>query len=305
MRRRSHTQQRDVHAHFPSEWNVTGYEPQEEPTPRTQQDQDKDDEEARRKATKDLVQSWMDRLQLISLITTFLASVEAGMLQVTNGGDTDTVLDQISNATFLSALVLHLHASFVSFVAAFFLIRFKVREAKREEAKVEGQGNGTSTHGQAGPSSKGSLLIDMAAKHVTQSPTTASTRSNSHSSHSFNIGHKKEQDGEQEKAPNPSHHDREPSPPPVWSANPRLVQVGPFQRQPPIILLSRCHSLCVLFATVGFVLAMIGIVTYSWAQQTKAVGAVTTGFLGLCMFSGLTIVYTSRNNPDGVVFTYE
>lgn len=33
----------------------------------TQEDQDQTDEKARRKATNDLVQSWMDRLQLISV----------------------------------------------------------------------------------------------------------------------------------------------------------------------------------------------------------------------------------------------
>ncbi|KAK7464342.1 hypothetical protein VKT23_006509 [Stygiomarasmius scandens] len=256
---------------------------------------------------KDLVQSWMDRLQLISLITTFLASVEAGLLQVTNGSDGDdgpSVLDQIANATLLSALVLHLHASFVSFVAAFFLIRFKVKEAKREEAKVEGgPGHGTSSGAGAAPSSKGSVLIDMAAKHVTQSPTTASAKS-SNDSHLFNFGHKEEHDKEKDKAS--ESHVEGPSPPPIWSANPRLVQVGPFQRQPPIILLSRCHTLCILFASLGFVLAMIGIIAYSWAQQTKPVGAVTTGFLGLCMFSALAIIHSSRTSQgDGDVFTYD
>ena len=34
----------------------------------TQKDQDEADEKARQKAMKDLVQSWMDRLQLISVI---------------------------------------------------------------------------------------------------------------------------------------------------------------------------------------------------------------------------------------------
>jgi hypothetical protein len=36
--------------------------------PITQRDQDSADEKARQKATRDLIQSWMDRLQLISVI---------------------------------------------------------------------------------------------------------------------------------------------------------------------------------------------------------------------------------------------
>lgn len=41
----------------------------------TQKDQDKEDEAARRKALKELLQSWMDRLQLISV----LVSISSGI----------------------------------------------------------------------------------------------------------------------------------------------------------------------------------------------------------------------------------
>ncbi|TFY81325.1 hypothetical protein EWM64_g2684 [Hericium alpestre] len=52
---------------------------------RTQEDQDKEDDTARKKAMKELVQSWMDRLQLISLIvritfTLFIMHLSAGVL---------------------------------------------------------------------------------------------------------------------------------------------------------------------------------------------------------------------------------
>ncbi|KAK0212421.1 hypothetical protein DFS33DRAFT_1281348 [Desarmillaria ectypa] len=106
----------------------------------TQADQDKVDGEARRKATKDLVQSWMDRLQLISLITTFFASVEAGLLQIStpSKGDDTSAWEQACNAGFLGALVVHVTASFISFIAAFFLIRFKVTEANKEELQAGG-----------------------------------------------------------------------------------------------------------------------------------------------------------------------
>ncbi|KAK1224606.1 hypothetical protein PQX77_012501 [Marasmius sp. AFHP31] len=174
---------------------------------RTQAEQDQVDEDARRKAMKDLVGSWNDRLQLISLITTFMASVEAGLLQVTSPDpDNPSVLLDASNGCLLSALIIHLHASFISFVGAFFLVRFKVKEAKRAEDRVEGVSDEQP--------SKGSIILDMAAKQITNSPDTGS--------------------------PNVETL----TPPPrsmatVWSANPQLVQVGPFLRQPPINLLSR------------------------------------------------------------------
>uniref|UniRef100_A0A0W0FVT8 F-box domain-containing protein n=2 Tax=Moniliophthora roreri TaxID=221103 RepID=A0A0W0FVT8_MONRR len=149
---------------------------------RTQKEQDEVDEEARRKATKDLVGSWNDRLQLISLITTFLASVEAGLLQVTapdpDDAGTTEILINASNACILSALIIHLHASFISFVGAFFLVRFKVKEAKKEEEKVEGTEPSY-------PQSKGSVLLDMAAKHITNSPETGSPQFGNHELNSY------------------------------------------------------------------------------------------------------------------------
>ncbi|KAJ7188701.1 hypothetical protein C8R46DRAFT_28321 [Mycena filopes] len=73
-----------------------------------QSTQNAEDEKARRQAAKDLAQSWMDRLQLISVITTFFASTEAGMLQVTGLSDSASV--QVANASFTGALVLHIWA---------------------------------------------------------------------------------------------------------------------------------------------------------------------------------------------------
>jgi len=106
----------------------------------TQEQQNREDEKAKRKALKDLTQSWMDRLQLISLITTFFASVEAGMLQITTPGQgaTSTAWEKATNAGFLGALVIHVWAAIISFLAAFFLVRYNLKEAKEEELEVEG-----------------------------------------------------------------------------------------------------------------------------------------------------------------------
>ncbi|TFY50223.1 hypothetical protein EVG20_g11646, partial [Dentipellis fragilis] len=107
---------------------------------RTQQDQDKDDDTARKKALKELVQSWMDRLQLISLITTFFAATEAQLLGSTTPNPDGPVSRTLiaSNAGLVAALVLHVFAAIVSFLAAFYLIRYKVKEATVEELKAEG-----------------------------------------------------------------------------------------------------------------------------------------------------------------------
>ena len=52
------------------------------------------------------------------------------------------MIDQAANAALAGALVIHVFAAIISFLAAFFLIRYKLSVAKREERKVEG-GAGT------------------------------------------------------------------------------------------------------------------------------------------------------------------
>ncbi|KAJ6497651.1 hypothetical protein C8R45DRAFT_134877 [Mycena sanguinolenta] len=118
--------------------NPSSEEPLTPPPPRpsAQATQDKEDENARRQAIKDLVQSWLDRLQLISVITTFFASTEAGMLQVVTTGKGEDAGSQVANSAFLAALVLHIWAAIISFMGAFFLVRYNLKEAKEEEREV-------------------------------------------------------------------------------------------------------------------------------------------------------------------------
>jgi hypothetical protein len=110
----------------------------------TQQDQDKADEAARKKAMKDLVQSWMDRLQLISLLvchvhtlfhisnttltctsplhpqTTFFAGMEAQIISAAAPTDDGPVskISQTANAAIVGSLVVHSYAgTFLSHLA--------------------------------------------------------------------------------------------------------------------------------------------------------------------------------------------
>ena len=94
----------------------------------TQEDQNRLDDEARKKAMRNLVNSWQERLQLISVIvsnhtsislaltllqTTFFASVEAGMLVNTKPltpEDQGNNTLKASNASLLGALVMHVYA---------------------------------------------------------------------------------------------------------------------------------------------------------------------------------------------------
>ncbi|KAL1942623.1 hypothetical protein VTO73DRAFT_4863 [Trametes versicolor] len=205
----------------------------------TQEDQDQTDEKARRKAMSELVQSWMDRLQLISVITTFFAAMEAQLLGTTIPDDpkNDPVIDQIANAALTGALVVHVFAAIISFLAAFFLIRYKLTAAKREEHKVE------------------SGLANAAT-------------------------------------PVESRESTQPTFPPIFSSDPHLEQVGPFRRgQPPTHLLDHCHSLSMWLAAVGFVLALAGVLCFTWARFALSSSVFATVCVVVCLVSGIAAFF--------------
>ncbi|KAJ6589893.1 hypothetical protein DFH09DRAFT_1140366 [Mycena vulgaris] len=208
--------------------------------PTAQSAQNKADEKARRQAAKDLTQSWMDRLQLISVITTFFASTEAGMLQVTTPSTPSSASSQLVNSAFLGALVLHIWAAIISFMGAFFLVRYNLKEAKEEQMEVS----------------------------LAQTPPVPLARPGT-----------QESLGQYWRLQ------------PVWTMNPHLEQVGPFQRKPPIHLLSRCHNLCILLTFVGFGLALLGILAFAWAQNPISVGVVTSASTIVCL-GGAVWVFT-------------
>ncbi|TCD66744.1 hypothetical protein EIP91_000985 [Steccherinum ochraceum] len=204
----------------------------------TQEDQDLTDADTRKKAMKELVQSWMDRLQLISVITTFFAATEAQMLGITTPSEDDpsqTRIEETANAALAGALVTHVFAAILSFFAAFFLVRYRLNEATRAERKVE-----------AG---------------------LAKSQSSGATSH------------------------------PIFSTNPHLEPIGPFRRgHPPTHLLENCHTLCMWLAAVGFVLALAGVVCFTWALLPGSVSIFASTCMGVCLIGGACAVREARNS---------
>ena len=76
----------------------------------------------------------------------------------------------------------------------------------------------------------------------------------------------------------------------IVSFNPRLVQVGPFQREPPTELLSRCHSLCVFLTFLGFVFAIIGLISFAWDRLPTSIGVAASIVMTFCLTAGTTIL---------------
>lgn len=253
----------------------------------TQAEQDEIDEKARKKAMKNLVDSWQERLQLISVITTFFASVEAGMLVNTrpvSSDDQGNGLLKASNASLLGALIMHVYAAGLSFLAAFLLIRYKLKEATRQELIAEGVKVAMSPLGGSLrvrnkendiESIDGRRAFTIAEEQPTKTPVQARQPTLPLSPRS----------PAQNNQPVPRSMGSIPEPP-ILARNPHLEQVGLFWfRNVSSHLLSKFHTLCVTFAVIGFVLATAGIVLYAWAIQPREVYIFATACLAAAVLA--------------------
>ena len=136
----------------------------------------------------------------------------------------------------------------LSFVAAFFLVRFRLHEASKQEHKQEHM-----------------LAEQQAAHKAVYDP-----------------------DPSDEKPANGDAAEHKPAlhapPPPIFSSNPHLEQVGPLRRgQPPTHLLEACHTVCMLISVLGFAMAMIGVLCYVWEMLPRSSGVLSTVCIGFCV----------------------
>ncbi|KIJ66042.1 hypothetical protein HYDPIDRAFT_27242 [Hydnomerulius pinastri MD-312] len=250
----------------------------------TQEQQDEEDEKERKRAMKNLVNSWQERLQLISVITTFFASTEAGMLVNTKPITADDMSNgalRAANVSFLGALIMHVYAAVLSFLAAFLLIRYKLKEATREELIVEGIKMVASESPLEGPMRVKDIERDL---QDSDGPTAIINEIEKKSTMPTRAGTMSPQTEPQARSRSL------PAEPPILSKNPHLEQVGPFMSNISSHLLSRIHALCVFFAAIGFVLAIAGIVLYAWALQPVEVKILTTACLGVAMLATVTLL---------------
>lgn len=240
---------------------------------RTQKEQDKEDEQARKRAMRNLVNSWQERLQLISVITTFFASIEAGMLVPVNT-DPNAVhaspgLLKAANAGFLGALIMHVYAAVLSFLAAFLLIRYKLKEASNEEIFAEGRAEG--------------FIITASPVNGAFHVQDIERDANNDDAQKVDPENSPQTDSNTDTKYTPPAMRRmgsTPAEPPIFVRDPHLEQVGFWSPTISSHLLSRVHSLCILLAGVGFILAIMGILSYAWALQSSEVSIFVTVCFG-------------------------
>lgn len=91
----------------------------------------------------------------------------------------------------------------------------------------------------------------------------------------------------------------------IWTTNPHLVPVGPFHGQPPTELLARCHGLSVLLAFIGFVLAIMGVITFAWDRLPLSIGVFSSIAMGLCLVAGTLILIVPSTKASHIYYDHK
>ena len=170
-----------------------------------------------------------------------------------------------------------LYVAVLSFLGAFLLIRYKLKEATREELVAEGW-----VHSPLA----GSVFKDVERVSVDLGLQQTLTNTGAQS-----MMHKAANNGAATSAREPKKRNGSYAvEPPIISANPHLEQVGPFRLSVSSHILSRAHGLCVFFAAIGFVLAIIGIVCYAWASHPISVSIFASTCLGTAVLAMVVLL---------------
>ncbi|GJE84543.1 hypothetical protein PsYK624_006190 [Phanerochaete sordida] len=251
-----------------------------------------DEEDAARKAIMNVVQLWLDRLQLVSVITTFFASIDGTLLSftisLTHIGSLDTKdwsnTVQVMNASLAGALIFHVCSAITAFVGSFVLIRFKLVDASVPSSRAPM------------PSTPATLAEKPTVSRLESAPPTLSSQAHGSSEHHTMFSTPLIQTAETAQTEFLQMFQGLSSTFAALEGRVSVHQVRPFfcfrargptdgTVEPPVRLLSSCHTLAVTMAVVGFVLALLGILTFAWTALPVSIGAFASACLGTCLLA--------------------
>jgi len=193
-----------------------------------------------------LVDLWTKRLQMLTVVTTFLAGIDGQFFSLTNSAPSAVTTNSSKKSQefvyscFTGALVFHVCASLLGYTASFALIRY---EYVNEEVTSVRQSNELRD-----PSSPSA--VKFGKPQLRHRPIVPFYAANTFL---------------QEPSVSLRAHSR------TFS--------------PPLALLARCYYTTLVLGGVGFAAALIGITAYSWEGLQQTVGIFTTACLGICLLA--------------------
>ncbi|KAA1476506.1 hypothetical protein DENSPDRAFT_514961 [Dentipellis sp. KUC8613] len=261
-------------------------------------------------ATLQIIQIWSDRLQLISLLATFFTSIDGLLLGLAVPIREKDHAGRAANAALSGALIFHAAAAILSFVASFVLIRYRLNDARHKPVPpfLSAQHAQFQSNPIAGHSGPQHAKTPSAAETATAYTATSRSEKPPEQFRSFSYAsvpllppslsaHFPGIGGSNPTSPTAMAND-------LFSLfhsmsdNIAVSRVHPWDQirhgrdndgstethaASLTRLLTRCHNTCAAFVTLGFLLIVIGFVTFAWAALDRAVSI----FVSVCVASAV------------------
>ncbi|KAI0359581.1 hypothetical protein OH77DRAFT_1037926 [Trametes cingulata] len=245
-------------------------------------------EDAMKQALLAVVQVWLDRLQSMAVVTTFFVSIDSllfSLTSTTRPADLHawSMRDEVINASLGGAIIFHVCGSIVAYIGSFVLIRYRLNSAEKVEASTLSN-NGTSPMrataekrrmpsasghrpsasmgSTLGPSSPIDTIRDFPMELFTDLRSLV-TVDRAHPLWFLPCG-----------AHRRSRAKRDPE------ASAKDTAIATLEGI--VNVLTRAHLLCAAMASLGFVLALLGILTYSWTAVPTSLGIFASACMGAC-----------------------
>ncbi|KAG2347560.1 hypothetical protein BDR05DRAFT_668912 [Suillus weaverae] len=192
-----------------------------------------------------LVAAWMQRLQTLTLITTFLVSVDGELFTLTSKSSpvsldaTSVEPAELVYSCLSGALIFHTCSAILGYAASFTLVRYEFVDAVHPSDTKTGEISNAGLHHHEGTHEKHLLLTAIPPLYAVQSLLQIPSR----------------------------------------------LRFQSRSSTPPVDLLTRCYFTILTLSGAGFILALLGIATYAWYGLQRVVGIFTMACLGVSLLS--------------------
>ncbi|RDX49323.1 hypothetical protein OH76DRAFT_1403908 [Lentinus brumalis] len=245
-------------------------------------------EDATKQALLAVVQVWLDRLSAMSIVTSFFVSIDSMLYSFPARPDSNewSATDTLIIASLGGAIIFHVCASILAYIGSFVLIRYRLADAEKTEQDTE--------------SAAPKLSVDTARKQFragmqTLSPGPVLSATTTPTEIVRDITWEAYTDlrslisvsqvhpfawlcGVVRKAGFRKDHE-------AAGADDAVVKLNSM-----VLMLTRVHTVTVVMAILGFILALLGTIAYFWTEIPRTLGIFASACLGGCLFAGAIAV---------------
>lgn len=251
-----------------------------------------------------ITQIWADRLQLTSVYASFFTSIDSLLFSLaSNKGDGSTT-SRLMQASLTGALIFHAATAILAYVSSFVLVHYRLNDA--ESTPGDSQSTVAAVYVKYAQPGRVRPSVDQQGK-------LSALESGSHVGVERGHGQKSRTLASSPVVPFFSALSTMFSSlldqPPLLNIDIRRVSLLDFSAIFPCIrdadpvadaernaaalvrLLTRCHNVCSMFALMGFLLVITGIVAFVWAVLERPVAIFGSACVGFCIILSLAALH--------------